>query len=138
LIQVGSLKMTKQALIISAASLLLGVVLIGISLWKGIPALIVSGFIVIALGFYQAYVVNCTVVGHCDILAWFLVGLFLFGFFVSAPISILNAQRKLNDTPKGLLAIANAASAKGSLAAAAAAASAKGAASTKGPKTSSK
>lgn len=85
--KVGNVVMTQQAFIVLATGFLLSVILILGSLFLDGIAFkiggIISSLIVFGLSCYQAYVINCTIVGQCNSLAWFLTGLFVFGIVIN-------------------------------------------------------
>jgi hypothetical protein len=85
-ITVGTITMTHQAFSVAVVTLVISVAIIGTSLLFGgdtAVAAIIMAILVTGAGFYYAYIVNCTVVGHCDELAWFMLVIFVLNIAVS-------------------------------------------------------
>ena len=80
---IGKIKMVKQAYIVLVIGLIACGLLFLLSLFafNNIKVKMVVGFISIVLfGLvcYEAYMINCTIVGNCNKLAWVLTVLFVF------------------------------------------------------------
>ena len=80
---IGKVKVVKQAYIVLVIGLITCGLLFLLSLFafNNIKVKIVVGFISIVLfGLvcYEAYMINCTIVGNCNKLAWVLTVLFVF------------------------------------------------------------
>lgn len=99
LVQVGSLRITRQALTICIAGILLACVLI-FTLGLSPGSVLAAAFILLAI-FVAAYSVNCMVVGHCRIWAWFLavlyvVNLILYTLVLMIPVPADSTSRLSN------------------------------------------
>ena len=80
---IGKIKVVKQAYIVLVSGLIgCGILfLMALVAFNNIKVKIVVGFISIVLfGLvcYEAYMINCTIVGNCNKLAWVLTVLFVF------------------------------------------------------------
>lgn len=73
-IKVGSLVMSLQAFVVSAAGLLLGLCVFVVfpSVATAVLSLLLTGIF-----FLYAYNINCVVVGHCTALSWVLTAVYL-------------------------------------------------------------
>ena len=83
--QFGKVTITQQSLLILLAGAVLSIGILVGSLAVGKNNTVRGiGTVVAILAFgvscYEAYIVNCTIVGQCTVLSWVLTGLFSFGF----------------------------------------------------------
>lgn len=80
--KIGSVSMSHQAfLIVLAGTCLSALMFIGgiVSGHRSIMiGAIISALIFMGVTFYNAYIVNCAIVGKCDKLAWFLTAIYMF------------------------------------------------------------
>jgi hypothetical protein len=96
-IKIGTLTLTRQAFGVVVMSLIVGagIILSGLLFGKDVlPVTIITGVVVTGAGLYYAYIVNCTIVGHCDDLAWFMLGIFAF----NCAFSILTTANLLKES----------------------------------------
>lgn len=86
LLHVGSLSITKEALIIACGAVLTSLIIFGIAVFSNNHtvriACIMMSVAVLAIGFYASYTTNCVIVGECHVLAWFFVGMFSLNFMI--------------------------------------------------------
>jgi hypothetical protein len=80
----GGMQLTQQAYIVLVAGMLVSaLIFVGGLFLKGSSAKISAitiAFVALALTCYTSYVINCTIVGKCMKLAWFLTLMALFSF----------------------------------------------------------
>ena len=81
LIKIGSISITKQALVIAVCSIVISLIIVAISVFSNNPVTRISApftsLFVLASGFYAAYSANCAIVGDCQELAWFMMALYI-------------------------------------------------------------
>lgn len=107
--QIGSVSMTQPAFIIIVVGSILSVILlIGGLITKNTSVIIVSAITalcLLGLTLYQAYIVNCTIVGNCKTLAWVLMAVYI-TIFISYTFSLVmtfnNFKNMLMNVPSSL------------------------------------
>ncbi len=70
IIQLGTLKLTLPSFITAVCGLVIGAII-------GIKINIITGLLVVAAAFVQAYTINCIVIGHCTTWAWILSSIYV-------------------------------------------------------------
>lgn len=81
----GKITLTQQALAVFIVSIISS--LSALFLIRKNPQLAVITFLVgLASGFYTTYLTNCTIVGHCNELAWFLVAMNILMALIVIPV----------------------------------------------------
>jgi hypothetical protein len=88
-VQIGSLSVTLPALITAVCGLLLGLVC-------GLKIHIVLGLTIPLTFLVGAYNVNCTVVGHCNIWASFLTGMYVVYTIMFALVVMLKGKQVIS------------------------------------------
>ena len=91
-VTIGSLTISQQAFIVAITGLVLGLVLL-VVLPKEFK---IIGLLSILSSFVASYNVNCTLVGHCVLWAWFLTGVAIFNAVVYIFIAFTNKDRLRN------------------------------------------
>jgi hypothetical protein len=82
---VGEIELTQQALIVFVVAV--AVALISLIALRKNPKMAAIAFIsFLAVGSYTTYLTNCTVVGKCEKLAWFLVAMNILSAFIIVPL----------------------------------------------------
>ncbi len=81
--EVKGVKMTKGTLVI---------LILGVTLWLAVSLLVpggwASGLLILLSSFVAAYTQNCVILGHCSLLAVFLLAMYVFSAFITI-ISVL-------------------------------------------------
>lgn len=99
LVNVGSLSITKEALIVASGGVFAALVIFGIAVFSSNPvariAFIATSLASLALGLYASYATNCVIVGDCNVLAWVYVGMFSINFLVYT-MTALSLNRKMS------------------------------------------
>lgn len=99
LIKIGSISITKQALVIAVSSIVASLIIIAIGMLSSNPVTrIASPFtslVILAGGLYAAYSANCAIVGNCEELAWFMMALYIINGLLYAPF-LFYSQSKVN------------------------------------------
>lgn len=82
-ITVGSVRMSLQAFITILGGAVLSVATLVMGIFFKKPSMIFTSILTMGMFFYLGYVVNCTVVGKCTALSWFLVAMYLLWVLVA-------------------------------------------------------
>lgn len=104
----GGLNVTKQAFIVLLGGTTLAILLFCAGLYMAfmVPSRIAAGtlmmlsLIVFAITCYQAYIVNCTIVGKCNKLAWFLCLGFMIALSSYAITGAMMIKRKTSPSAR--------------------------------------
>lgn len=87
--KVGNIEITEQAFLVLLAGTTLAAMVFVLGLFvpgnlqvKG--GLIMASLFIFGLTCWQAWVVNCTIIGKCTTVAWILSVLFVFAIFINA------------------------------------------------------
>lgn len=70
IIQIGTLRLTLPSFITAVCGLVIGAIF-------GLKINIITGLLIVAAAFLQAYTVNCIVIGHCTTWAWILSSIYV-------------------------------------------------------------
>jgi hypothetical protein len=70
IIQIGTLKLTLPSFITAVCGLVIGAIV-------GVKINLITGLLVVAAAFVQAYTINCIVLGHCTTWAWILSSIYI-------------------------------------------------------------